>query len=801
MSTLTNLTLTQDSDVLVYSASCNFSFPILYKLERDTGACDVITMDWLLNPGVQPNWTQPNETKQKNGGGALESILKSLVSRQSRRPGVGARLFVQACVLAGCDYCPSQLNGVGLVTAFKLVRDSAHRPAASRFEKALKTLSKKARSNINVSEYEELLAKSEAVFYYHPVLDMDSKHIIPLMTLRTTEDANESELQTFSDSHPSILRFEEDLSFLGALTSYDASPAGLKTDDDNHVAPLAEIFIPHAKPDQHKATNIKSQVASAPYDGGADAVAAVMRNVAVVNPYAKTRKRTRNDASSREPLANLGATNDGRPKPTNSTNLFQQFAHKMTAAASSQPSGRSMYVQNRQDVRFVKRNFRASPKPYAKMLSEGGPSHQQQRRQAHSRGVTSRSSSHRGTSRSNSHRQDSRSRSRGGHSSRSHVSSRGFEQDQVVHTEASLQASSYLSEGQGHEDDQQIQGPPQHAVQNIFEHEEENSFCYSEIDPANQPTTEIDMHHDPTHEPFSRQQVPTDYHELCVQEQHQGYDTTEAPFGNPDLADDGPEETTFYSTDQQSARRVTLDDADKDKALYDEFDTAATRGTQPCRPYDDDEDIDEYHCHTSNAMSENEPTRRPSQYPDDAGTSSKYFSTSAHPSLQTRPENEFDAPHINGGNDSLSEGPQDTIDESTAAMSTFGVASRLTRLPTARHANEWSSESSCEDIASPENQDKARPYFNDHGWAGRHSQVQTEVEGQPMLETFVTGATPPVQPSSPLSVTSPPRAILNIQSFPVQRRTTTTTTRGRSKKSSAHPAKRGTITQFFTPRL
>merc|ERR1719223_2129583 len=100
-----------------------------------------------------------------------------MTGRESRKPGLGARLFVQACVLSGCDYAPSQLSGVGFVNSFKLVMENAFRDDEERFVRLLKFLPKskilacdgeKISRNLAsevIENYEELLAKSEAVFY------------------------------------------------------------------------------------------------------------------------------------------------------------------------------------------------------------------------------------------------------------------------------------------------------------------------------------------------------------------------------------------------------------------------------------------------------------------------------------------------------------------------------------------------------------------------------------------------------------------------------------------------------------
>eukprot|EP00980_Cylindrotheca_fusiformis_P011074 scaffold2551_cov113-Cylindrotheca_fusiformis.AAC.13 len=99
--------ITEDSDVLVYSAAARISFPVLFKLDRNCGSCDVISMEWLLSPPAV-NAANP---KSKT---ALEGLLLNLAFRETKRPGFGVRLFVQGCVFAGCDYAPNNLPGVGL---------------------------------------------------------------------------------------------------------------------------------------------------------------------------------------------------------------------------------------------------------------------------------------------------------------------------------------------------------------------------------------------------------------------------------------------------------------------------------------------------------------------------------------------------------------------------------------------------------------------------------------------------------------------------------------------------------------
>jgi exonuclease 1 len=61
--------ITEDSDVLVYSAAAQVSFPIVYKLDRTSGQCDIISMDWLLRSSTSPPPSeQPHQHNFKSYG-------------------------------------------------------------------------------------------------------------------------------------------------------------------------------------------------------------------------------------------------------------------------------------------------------------------------------------------------------------------------------------------------------------------------------------------------------------------------------------------------------------------------------------------------------------------------------------------------------------------------------------------------------------------------------------------------------------------------------------------------------------
>lgn len=71
---------------------------------------------WELRHNINGLVTGAPETPYNNGKSksALEGLLTNFACRESKRPGFGVRLFVQGCVLAGCDYAANSLPGVGL---------------------------------------------------------------------------------------------------------------------------------------------------------------------------------------------------------------------------------------------------------------------------------------------------------------------------------------------------------------------------------------------------------------------------------------------------------------------------------------------------------------------------------------------------------------------------------------------------------------------------------------------------------------------------------------------------------------
>lgn len=347
MDGLTQAVITEDSDVLVYSVALNFSFPILFKLDPNNGTCSIVTMDWFLSPDNTTGQQAAAVDLTKKASG-LEPILTTFTTRQAREQGLGGRLFVQACVLAGCDYSPNLLNGVGLVTAFKQVRSAIHRPSQSRFQHVLKLLPSKARADIDVTVYEELLAKSEAVFYYHPVCETDGTVVF---LQNPTDDCSH---------RPNLDRFDRDWSFLGNVLADGSLVQSTGIRPPTLSKPRSSVKAKPSKASFFVAKRSRPQLPSQPrFNENAAHTNAGSRQVvdivAKANPYRQSKKpkRVEQHAAVRKPLLQQSPSDLNRKKP----NRFAAFALDREETVEKKSSGITKLFENRGDVRFVKRSF------------------------------------------------------------------------------------------------------------------------------------------------------------------------------------------------------------------------------------------------------------------------------------------------------------------------------------------------------------------------------------------------------------------------------------------------------------
>mmetsp|Transcript_35534 Transcript_35534/g.85970 ORF Transcript_35534/g.85970 Transcript_35534/m.85970 type:complete len:908 (+) Transcript_35534:196-2919(+) len=340
--------ITEDSDVLAYSAAAHVAFPILYKLDRSTGNCDRISMDWLLSPnnGCSNNSNRidnnsknssrnPSSTSSSNPS-SIESIMRRLADRQSARAGRGVRLFVQACVLAGCDYSINKLDGVGLINAFKYIRDHAVRNDTVRFRKVLESLPRKLRHSLDIDQYEETLAKSEAVFFYHYVLHTDGD-VKPMLPPRLSKEESTEE-HHLSDHFPFMERFEDDWSFLGVGTPVGNSinETVEETNPQTKSLPSITNFVATARSNFKKqgnadvsATNLRSS------KGAAKATTKVMQN-----PYLKPTTATQHEGHSNfrsNRTSSANAVTDNPPTSQQCNTITQYLKRDIDYRISQKP--------------------------------------------------------------------------------------------------------------------------------------------------------------------------------------------------------------------------------------------------------------------------------------------------------------------------------------------------------------------------------------------------------------------------------------------------------------------------------
>ncbi|KAG7364764.1 XPG domain containing protein [Nitzschia inconspicua] len=313
---LADVVITEDSDVLVYSAAAHVVFPVLFKLDRHSGTCDSISMDFLLS--MKPE----DEDKVVKSNNNFECIMQNFAVRQSKRKGFGVRLFVQGCVLGGCDYSINTLEGVGLVNAFKLVRDNAYRNDNVRFQKILQSLPSKVKKKMNVEDYEERLAKSEAVFFYHYVKHIGGD-VKPLLTPRISgEDDVEDRERT--QHFPFLQRFNNNWAFLGERSSSQHQDPIIGKDSSLKETSVVESI-------KHKPKTILPIQSS--------------KAKSVFNPYSRAKR-----GNQRRPLEERKGN---VPSDENKSEAFPHHRGKST----KHDFNIFKYLQDMPDPRYAKRKF------------------------------------------------------------------------------------------------------------------------------------------------------------------------------------------------------------------------------------------------------------------------------------------------------------------------------------------------------------------------------------------------------------------------------------------------------------
>ncbi|OQR89181.1 hypothetical protein THRCLA_09871 [Thraustotheca clavata] len=140
--------ITEDSDILVYCAAANVNAPVLFKLD-ESGLAKMLSIDRLHKEG-------------KHGSNAVLRKVSLFLDGTME----STRMFVQASVLAGCDFLES-LPRIGIAKAFTHVFNFRGVKGSMRIPRLF---SKLKFEGIQVpTDYLDRFYKAEALFYYHYV--------------------------------------------------------------------------------------------------------------------------------------------------------------------------------------------------------------------------------------------------------------------------------------------------------------------------------------------------------------------------------------------------------------------------------------------------------------------------------------------------------------------------------------------------------------------------------------------------------------------------------------------------------
>ncbi|KDO31717.1 hypothetical protein SPRG_03635 [Saprolegnia parasitica CBS 223.65] len=189
---VTTAIITEDSDILVYCAAANISVPVLFKLE-ETGDCKMLSKDAIHTHG------------KASANGVLRKLSHFLSG--GHEP---TRMFVHACILAGCDFLDS-LPHIGIVRAIQHVFDYRGVRGTLRIPRLLSKL--KFDGTTVPDDYLERFYKAEALFYHHYVYDPSTQRCGYLVAA--------SDYEVVEDIFERVTASLAETPFLGALPPPD----------------------------------------------------------------------------------------------------------------------------------------------------------------------------------------------------------------------------------------------------------------------------------------------------------------------------------------------------------------------------------------------------------------------------------------------------------------------------------------------------------------------------------------------------------------------------------------------------
>jgi exonuclease-1 len=175
--------LTEDSDVIVYSAACGVHFPVLYKFDHHAQVAQQLSLDPVR---IQ------KAAAEISAGGKANSFVGSLV--QLLQNDLMRRAFPQMCVLAGCDYV-SNIQGVGIMTALQLLFKHRNMAPDARWQAILRHLQVKRKAI--PEQYLERVRQAEALFFFQVAYDRRHQRLVRFLDPASAHcpAMQESELQ------------------------------------------------------------------------------------------------------------------------------------------------------------------------------------------------------------------------------------------------------------------------------------------------------------------------------------------------------------------------------------------------------------------------------------------------------------------------------------------------------------------------------------------------------------------------------------------------------------------------------
>lgn len=208
--------ITEDSDILVYSVASKCPFPVLYKMD-ELGRAQKYRMDSSVL------------------GRDASDIDSPFLKRMALLSGDDSpRLFVQMCVLAGCDYLENCKN-IALVKASQLVLKFRLVSADSRLRAVVRDINRRRGSEQLVPDsYITRAMQAECLFFYARCFDETSD--------RTTHFSGEPQYTAFegssfprsaADSHRPVVASEWPADLFGA----DVSAAKVREVITRHATP------------------------------------------------------------------------------------------------------------------------------------------------------------------------------------------------------------------------------------------------------------------------------------------------------------------------------------------------------------------------------------------------------------------------------------------------------------------------------------------------------------------------------------------------------------------------------------